>query len=150
MPDLDAVLTNTHTIIVQNESAGGYNNALVELMNRFGTRRRCFVEDKERSVNTRRDANGSTLSIGSVGSVLSIGSTGSVLSIGSTGSILSIGSTFSVLSIGSFGAIGSFFSILSLLSLFSVLSTGAFLSYRNRRMRHLLIRRSFLGGNRRG
>jgi len=36
LPDLDDVLTNTHTIIVQNESAGGYNAALTELLNRFG------------------------------------------------------------------------------------------------------------------
>ncbi len=36
LPDIDDVLTNTHTIIVQNESAGGYNAALTELLNRFG------------------------------------------------------------------------------------------------------------------
>lgn len=36
MSDLDDVLKNTHTIIVQNESAGGYNAALAELVNRFG------------------------------------------------------------------------------------------------------------------
>ncbi len=36
MPDIDDVLKNTHTIIVQNESAGGYNAALTELLNRFG------------------------------------------------------------------------------------------------------------------
>ncbi len=36
LPEIDDVLSNTHTIIVQNESAGGYNAALTELMNRFG------------------------------------------------------------------------------------------------------------------
>lgn len=36
MDGVDDVLSNTHTIIVQNESAGGYNAALAELLNRFG------------------------------------------------------------------------------------------------------------------
>ncbi|MDX2163256.1 MAG: toll/interleukin-1 receptor domain-containing protein [bacterium] len=36
LPEIDEALTDTHTIIVQNESAGGYNAALTELINRFG------------------------------------------------------------------------------------------------------------------
>jgi len=36
LPDIDRLLSDTHTIIVQTESAGGYNAALTELANRFG------------------------------------------------------------------------------------------------------------------
>lgn len=35
-PEIDAVLQNTHTIRVLEESALAYNNAIVELLNRFG------------------------------------------------------------------------------------------------------------------
>jgi hypothetical protein len=36
LPEIDRLLSDTHTIIVKEESAGGYNAALTELMNRFG------------------------------------------------------------------------------------------------------------------
>jgi hypothetical protein len=36
LPDLDYALSSTHTIRVLDESALGYNNAIVELLNRFG------------------------------------------------------------------------------------------------------------------
>ncbi len=35
-PEIDAILQNTHTIRVIEESALGYNNAIIELLNRFG------------------------------------------------------------------------------------------------------------------
>jgi hypothetical protein len=34
--EIDAALQNTHTIRVIEESALGYNNAIIELLNRFG------------------------------------------------------------------------------------------------------------------